>query len=382
MCNLTRLAAFLALALLAGCSSLNPFSQKAPRNNPAPLTSFKATMQVRTVWANRIGNSESYLFSPALVADKLYVASADGTVACIDISNGKILWRISAAKGLTAGVGSDGKTVVVAASDGQVLAFDAANGKNLWKAQASSEILSAPAVGRGKVIVRSLDNRIIALDSENGTRRWFVQRPSPALALRAAPGIVIADDNAYIALPAGRMIALALSNGATRWDAAVVEPRGATELERVVDVSGTPVIAGREICATSYQGRLVCADIANGAMRWARELSAEVGPGVDERFVFAADEKGNLNAFARASGASQWRNSALTWRRLSAPVSFGRSVAVGDVDGYVHFLSREDGAMLARVSTDGSAIRSAPIVAGSKLIIQTQAGQILAISAE
>jgi outer membrane protein assembly factor BamB len=317
-----------------------------------------------------------------LVGDKLFVASTEGTVACIEASNGKTLWRISAGAALTAGVGSDGKTVVVGAQDGVVLAFDANNGKSRWKAQASSQILSSPAVGRGVVVVRSLDNRILALDSETGARRWFVQRPAPSLALQAAPGIVIADDTVYSALPAGRLLALSVGTGVPRWESSIAEPRGATELERVVDVSGTPVLLGKDICATSYQGRIACADIGNGALRWARELSAEVGPGIDERFVFAADERGNVHSFARANGANQWRNTSLSWRGLSAPISFSRAVVVGDKEGYLHFLSREDGAMLARLSTDGSAIKARPLIASSLLIVQTLGGKIVALSAD
>ena len=373
---------FIASAiLLTACTSLNPFASKSARNDPASLVDFKQTMALRTVWSVNIGKSDNYVFSPALVGDKLYVASAEGTVASLDVISGKSLWRINAGVGLTAGVGSDGKSVVVAGTDGVILAFDAANGKSLWKSQASSEILSAPAVGRGMVVVRSLDNRIIGLDAETGARRWFLQRTSPALTLRAAPGIVIAESNAYVALPGGRLIAMSLLNGAVRWEAAIAEPRGATELERVADVSGTPVIAGRDICAAAYQGRIACVDISNGTLRWSRELSAEVGAGIDERFVFAADERGNLLAFTRESGASQWRNTALSWRRLSAPVSFGRAVVVGDREGYLHFLSREEGSMIARVATDGSAIKAAPVVSGSSLIVQTQAGKLFALTA-
>ena len=151
---------------------------------------------------------------------------------------------------------------------------------------------------------------------------------------------------------------------------------------RVADVSGMPALIGRDVCASSYQGRLACVDASNGSVRWAREISADVGPGLDQRYVFASDERGNLQAFSRDSGSSLWRNTSLSWRGLSSPVSFGRAVVVGDRQGYLHFFSREEGALLARVQTDGSAIRATPVVAGSTLIVQSQNGSLLAISTE
>ena len=371
-----------SLLLLTGCSSLNPFSRKAPRNEPAPLVQFTPAMNVRTVWTARVGKSENYPLAPAVVDARVYAASAEGELYCLDASDGKLIWKTKAGTELTSGVGTDGKVVVVAGTDGAILAFDAEAGKPLWKAQASTEVLSPPALGSGVVVVRSLDNRIVAFDLASGTRRWVVQRTAPALALRASPGILMDDGTAYVALPAGRLLALAAQTGAPRWDAAIAEPRGATELERVADVSGMPVKIGREICAAAYQGRLACVDAGNGSVRWARELSADVGPGMDQRFIFAADERGNLQAFARDSGSSLWRNTSLSWRGLSAPVSFGRAVVVGDRQGYLHFFSREEGALLNRLAIDGSAIRATPVVAGSTLIVQSQNGSLLAISTE
>lgn len=370
------------LVLLAGCSSLNPFSRKAPRNEPAPLVQFTPSMATRTVWTTRIGKSGDYPLAPAVVDARVYAASADGEIYCLDAADGKPVWKIKAGTELTAGVGTDGKVLVVVGTDGVILAFDTVDGKSLWKAQASTEVLSQPALGGGVVVIRSMDNRIAAYDLESGNRRWFVQRTAPALALRASPGILINDGIAYVALPAGRLLALAAQTGAPRWDAPIAEPRGATELERVADVSGMPALIGRDVCAASYQGRLACVDAGNGSVRWARELSADAGPGLDQRYVFASDERGNLQAFARDSGSSLWRNTSLSWRGLSSPVSFGRAVVVGDRQGYLHFFSREEGALLARVQTDGSAIRATPVVAGSTLIVQSQNGSLLAISTE
>ncbi len=139
---------------------------------------------------------------------------------------------------------------------------------------------------------------------------------------------------------------------------------------------------GSDVCAVSYQGRVGCFDAVTGTSRWTKNLSSAVGLGADERFIFAADEHGVLSAFARDSGSSAWTSKALGYRGLSTPVSFGRAVAVGDAQGFVHFLSREDGAMLARVAVDGGPIVVAPVLAGANLIFQTHAGTVAAFAAE
>lgn len=378
-----KLSCIAMAASLAGCSSLNPFAGKsAPRNPPAALEDIKPTLAVRTTWSTSIGGSGTFVFSPAIADGSVYAVAADGSLARIDAASGHQLWRINVGTPLTAGVGSDGATVAVAAEKGVLMAFDS-DGKLRWKAQASSEILSAPAVGQGLVIARSVDNRIAAFDVESGARRWVAQRTSPPLTLRTAPGIVIAGPTVFVAMPGGRLLALALANGGARWEVAVGDPRGTTELERIADLSGMPVVAGQDVCAVAYQGRVACFDALTGTPRWGKEMSSDVGVAVDERFVFAADEHGAVTAFARDTGSGAWRNSKLKNRRLSAPVPIGSAVAVGDAQGYIHFLSREDGAFLARVGTDGSQIMAAsPLVAGTSAIFQTQAGTVVALTAE
>ncbi|WP_420474319.1 outer membrane protein assembly factor BamB [Noviherbaspirillum sp. ST9] len=370
------------VALVAGCSSLNPFASKpAPRNPPAALEDFKQTLGVRTAWSTSVGTAGEFVFSPAVAGNNVFAAGADGTVVRIDAGSGRTVWRINTDARLTSGVGSDGNTVAVAAEKGVLLALDI-DGKVRWKAQASSEILSAPAVGQGVIVVRSVDNRITAYDAETGSRRWAVQRTSPPLTLRTAPGIAVSGTTAYVALPGGRLLALALSNGGARWEVAVGDPRGTTELERIADLSGTPFVAGRDVCAVAYQGRVACFDATSGAPRWAKDMSSEVGVAVDERNVYAADERGAVTALARDTGSGAWRNNKLANRRLSSPVVMARALAVGDTEGYIHFLSREDGAFLARVSTDGSRVVAVSPLSANSAVFQTQAGTIVALATE
>lgn len=375
-----------AIVLMAGCStlsSLNPFGHKTdPKNAPVELVDFKLTVQVRTIWSVSVGSAEQFTFSPAIANDSIFAAAADGTIVRLDSANGRQVWRKNAGMRLTAGVGSDGITVAVAGEKGMLIAYDA-DGKERWKAQASSEILSTPAVGQGLVVIRSVDNRIAAYDAETGARRWFLQRTTPPLTLRTAPGIVIAGPTAFVAMPGGRLLALALSNGGPRWEVAVGDPRGTTELERISDVSGMPSLAGRDICAVAYQGRIGCFDAVTGAPRWSKEFSSDVGLGIDERYVYASDDHGNVQALSRDTGAGAWKSDKLMNRRLSAPAAIGSTVAVGDLQGYVHFLSREDGALAARSTTDGSSLTNAtPIVDGKNVIFQTQAGTVVALAAE
>src|SRR5450830_98798 len=348
-----KLISVAVFCLLSGCASLNPFASKPdPKKLPAPLVEIKQALSVKQVWSAPVGASAKYVFAPAADGNDLYAAAADGTVIKVDAQTGRIQWRINAGVGLTGGVGAGSGSVVVAGEKGNLLAFDA-DGKVLWKIQQSSEVLSAPAIARGLVIVRSNDNKITAYDQQNGGKKWSVERPLPSLILRAVPGLVIDGDQVLVALPGGRMASLSVKNGGLRWEAVVGEPKGNTELERVADVSGFPVVYGKDVCVS-----------------------------VDERFVFAADNAGVVNAFNRDGGSSAWRNDKLARRHLSAPISFGRSVAVGDFEGYVHFLSREDGSFIGRHATDGSQILAAPILVGSNLIVQTKSGLVIAFAIE
>jgi outer membrane protein assembly factor BamB len=372
-----KLGVLAAIAMLSGCSL---FSSKKEMNPPAPLVEFKQSLRTQTVWTASVGKAGSFQFSPVYANDSVFAAGADGTVVRLNAATGQTVWRINAGS-LTAGVGSDGNVVAVVGDKGAVQAFDA-NGKSLWKASAPTEVLSAPAVGYGLVIVRSIDNSITAFDADNGTRRWSIQRPLPSLTLRTAPGIALDAQTAYVALPGGRLSALALNNGGPRWEVVVGDQRGTTELERIADVSGVPALGVRDVCAVAHQGRIGCFDVGNGNVRWGKEFSSDSGVTLDDRFVFSADEKGGVTEFARDTGASMWRNAKLAYRRLSAPIAVGKAVAVGDYQGYIHFLSRDDGSFVARTSTDGSPIQVTPIAAGQNVVFQTQAGTLVALAAE
>jgi outer membrane protein assembly factor BamB len=376
----TSLAMLCGLSLL-GCStldSINPFASKGPKM--AELLPIKATVDARIVWREKVGKGDLYAFTPAIAGSSVYAAGNDGNLIRVD--DGKLIWKINVGQPLSGGVGADADMVVVGSPKGELLAFASADGKPLWKAKATSEILAPPVLGGGLVVARSGDNRVAAYDSADGKRKWIYQRPTPALALRVTTAPVIDEQFVFAGFPAGKLIAINGANGAAVWDGTVAMPKGATELDRVADITSPPVIAGRLICAVAFQGRVACFELANGNLAWARDMSSAVGLSIDARYLYVSDDKGAVHALDLASGASVWKQDKLTNRRLTAPLALRGLIAVADIQGVVHFLSRDDGSFVGRVSTDGSPVVARLQALSGRLLVQTSNGGVFAIEAQ
>lgn len=375
------LLALAAATCLGACSSLNPFAADAPKQKPTELVAITPTAELTTRWRASLGAAEEFVFTPAVVADSVFAAAQDGTLARFD--QGREVWRIKAGPTLSGGVGSDGKIVVVGTAKGEVLTFDAKNGGLLWKAAVSSEALAAPAIGEGLVVIRSGDARLYAFEAASGKRRWVYQRSTPALSLRSHVGVTLAGRAVLAGFPGGKLVAVAAVNGAVLWELTVSQPKGATELERISDLTSLPVQDGREVCAVAYQGRIACFDIGNGSQLWSRDISSIVGLAVESKTVFVSDAKGAVHALDRATGASLWKQDKLLLRGVSRPLVVGKHIAVGDYQGVVHLLRREDGAFAARANTDDSGIVADPQSAGTAtdFVVQTRNGGVFALSA-
>lgn len=368
--RLRRPALIGAALLAAACSSRDPALTK-----PAELVELKAPRPVKTVWKTDVGSSKGIALVPAVLDNAVYAAAGSGVVTRIAPDSGKTVWEKDLSTPISAGVGSDGLVVAVATPRGDVIALGP-DGKELWRAVVSSDVIERPLVGKGLVIVRSTDHRVVAFEADSGKRRWFFQRQQPPLTLRTSTEMTFSGDNVLVGFPGGRLAALAISNGAARWETPVSEPKGTTEVERLADVVGPILVNGRDVCAASFQGRLACGDASNGTLRWAREFSAASGPAVTERLVYAVDAKSHVYAYGREGGANQWRNDALQNRGLTTPLALDQAIVVGDRAGYLHFLAPDNGDFVARVEVDDGAIVARPQKWADGILVQTQGGTV------
>lgn len=375
------------LVTLAGCQTVTDtvggwwddwFGSGNPKEVPSALVEFKPTAAVSVRARASIGGAGGSVFVPALSQGAIYVAGYDGKIARLDGEGLQERWRVDAGKKLSGGVGAGDNLVVVGTQKGDVLAFDA-TGKPVWQARASSEIIAPPVIAEGLAIVRSGDSRIFAFDAKDGKRKWVYQRATPALTVRSFAGVTVDKNGVFAGFGGGKLVAIEINNGGVGWEASVAQPRGVSELERIADVTSNPVVDGRQVCAAAYQGRVTCMDLQTGNVNWARDISSLAGLTVDARTVYVSDSKGVVHALDKSSGAYFWKQDKLLYRQLSAPLVYRGYVVVGDLQGYVHFLSREDGSFAARIATDGTPIRAQALAVDGGLVVQTKNGGVFAL---
>jgi outer membrane protein assembly factor BamB len=295
-------------------------------------------------------------------------------------TDGKQVWKVKAEEPFTGGVGIGSNLVLVGTANGFVSAYDF-NGKLLWKSKVSSQVLSAPKVDYNTVVVRCGDSRIYGLNVIDGARKWVYERATPALSLRSSAGVVLDGGAAYAGFAGGKLIALRVEDGKVLWEASVAQPKGTTEIERIADITSLPFVDGPLVYAVAYQGKIAGIDRASGRVAWSRDISSYTGLNAEDARVFVSHANSAIYALDYASGKTFWRQGDLRQRRVSAPLPMGNLVAVGDVEGYVHLLNREDGAFATRVQLENSPIMPQMIAVGTSTVIaQNRKGGIYAIS--
>ena len=361
-------AALILIASLAGCA----FFEGSSKPKPAQLQPVNGFVSAKQAWVSRIG-PVTFALDVANVGGVLHMAGSDGTVAAIDSRTGADVWRTNVGSGLSAGVGSDGKVSAVVTQGNEVVAIVA--GREIWRQKLNAEVYTAPLVAGGRVFVLAADRSSQAFDGQTGRKLWTQQRPTEPLVLRQA-GVLMAVNDTLVAGLAGRLVGLNPGNGSIRWEVAIASPRGINDVERLVDLVAGVSRDGDVVCARAFQANVGCVNTARGSLIWTAPANGSQGVRGDERLLFGTEADGTVQAWLRADGTRAWKSEALRYRGLSAPVVIGRSIAVGDFSGIVHLLSRTDGTLLNRVSTDGSAIAAAPLLAGNTLIAVTRNGGV------
>lgn len=372
-----------SFAFLSGCGIFG--GDKDEELQPQELVEFESTLPVDRLWEAKLGGGSELLriaLKPAGNEERIFAASRDGNVIAFDPATGARLWRTELKLPLSAGPGFGRSRVVVASSDGFLVCLDADDGREIWRTFVAGESLAPPLVQGDSVVSYTIDGRLSVHSLYNGRERWTLEQPLPPLTLRGSAPPVIVGTTVIAGFDNGRLIASGLGDGTARWEVMLSPPTGRSDLERLSDIDGTLATIGQDVYATAYQGQLAALAAESGQVLWTREISTHVGLAADAENLYVVSETGELIALRRTNGSELWRHDLLLRRNPTAPVVFGDSVVVGDLEGYVHFFNKTDGAAVARVRVGKGMLSAPPTVIDGRLYVQSEAGRLAAFEIE
>ena len=369
-----------ALLIAAGCSKDKDVEP------PATLVKFPATLPVKKLWGEGVGGGkkQSVLrlgLGPAVDNGVVFAASHKGEVLAASLDTGRHLWVKKLKIPISAGPGAGGGLVVVGSSKGTIVTLDGATGRELWRSRLNSELLSAPAIGEKVIVIRSVDGRLHGLDAHTGKELWSVEQQVPRLSLRGTAIPLIAKEVAFSGFDNGKVMAVSLNTGDTVWDSALATPHGRTELDRLVDIDSAVRVAGDNVFAAGFQGRTAMLALDSGQIWWAHDMSSYRGLAVDEDNLYVTQSDGIVVALRQRDGSELWRNQKLKLRRLSTPVLTSTAVAVADFQGYLHWLDKTTGELVARERVAKERISNSPVSVGDTVVVLTDRGKLAAFRA-
>ncbi len=394
MVMIKRVATLVLMGVaLSGCTTVKGWfagkdAEAKKALEPAELVKFEPTVKVERIWSSNLGKGEKRIGvrqGPVVADGRVFAAAITGGVHALDLQTGKTVWTYEPAKvkkqpklRLSGGPGVGEGLVVIGTLDGQVIALDASDGTEKWRAKVTGEVISAPAIGQGIVFVRSNDGRVTAFDAGNGTQKWFNPRELPALTVRGNAPVVAGPGVLFIGNDDGSVAALGMQDGRTVWDQMVANGEGRTELERMSDVDGAPVLEGNTLFVSSFKNQTMAIEGPTGRPLWARDHGGAGGVALTSGNVFVTDNKGGVFGLDKASGSAMWSQTGLARRSLTGPVVQGDYVVVGDYKGYLHWLRTDNGEFAGRAKSGGDALLAQPVVADGILLVQNVDGKLTA----
>ncbi|OIU86489.1 outer membrane protein assembly factor BamB [Acinetobacter sp. AR2-3] len=359
---------------LAGCAGK---TNKVPEVKPNPLPKLTQAKTLVPVFSTSVASTDA--------ADplRLRLDADNGVVFAID-SKGEVsafkgkqrLWQKKVSKdNLSSGVEAAEGLVVVGNQKGQLFALDQQTGEQKWTAQLTGALLAPSLIHAGRVISVSNDGTVYAHEIATGAQVWTYNLPNVQFSLRgmAAPvaldarNVLIASSNAYI-------YALDALSGVPKLQRRVAVSDGRSDIQRLVDIDGEPVVAGQFVVTTSYQGQVTVLDLASQQVVWSEDASSIQRPEVVGNGVFVAQTDGKIKAFEITSGQPLWENDQLLNRKLSNPVMLGTDLVVGDLDGVLHLIDPRTGQITGRSKTSGE-VRSLRVI-DNQLYVSTRKGAL------
>ncbi|CAM3542654.1 Outer membrane protein assembly factor BamB precursor [Vibrio aerogenes CECT 7868] len=363
---------------LSGCSS------EEDSVVMAPVPDVQSQFQPETDWSASVGHGVEHYFSrlrPHSAYGKIFVASRDGIVKALDPTTGKTLWEKDLGDEeqtfLSGGISTGLNQLYIGSETGILYAMDAETGELKWKQDVSGEILAAPVTESDLVIIHTSEGNLIALEQKTGKQQWTISTEVPNLTLRGDSTPVTVSGGIFWGTANGRLAAAIASSGQMIWQQSIGTPKGATEIDRLIDVDSSPLVIGSTLYTVGYNGKLVAIDLRSGKPLWKRNYSSATNIATDGGKIFVVTDQDYLTAVDARSGTEIWTNRQLENRLVTEPVIIHNYVVVGDSEGYLYWIDRNTGEFVSEQHVSSSGFAVAPIVlSDGGYLVMTRDGDV------
>ena len=348
--------------LMTGCQK----TIKPQEKKPIKLAKLEQSISVLTPISavslpqshGRFGKKFNKKYTPELHVANLpqaFAAAGRSGVVSVYRKNGQLLWSVDIKEEITGGISTNtsANVLVVSTRSGQVVAIDTANQKIRWQIQLPSTSLAPSLVSDDRVMVSANDGIIYALDIKTGEQVWQFSTQMPTVSVRGiAKPLQLDDHTALFGTADGRIHAIDPQTGEPLWTRRIGRAVGGSQVNRMSDVDGSPLVVGNHLYVASYSGQLLGFDMNTGQLMFGSTL-ASIQPLVAiEKHLIGVSIDGDVVAFNRLTGEEVWKNTELKYRKLTNPVVVGEYVAVGDFEGVIHLLDKS-GKIVSRTTTKG-----------------------------
>ena len=375
--------------MLTGCSGL--FEKDVVKIAPVP--EFDNKIEVHELWSKSVGSGSGTwytLLAPAVDSKYVFAADRGGNVYSIDRITGSTIWSTDLddedenddkrSARLSGGVAEGESNVYVGSENGWVYALSKTDGKLAWKSNPGCEIVSKPAADSGSVFVLCSNGCAHAYSEYDGSEIWNTAAENQGLTVRGVSSVLAKGGVIIYGTAAGKTAIVRQKNGLLHNMIRTGHARGASNLERLIDVDSAPVLDGTVLYTVAYQGDLVATDLRQHRELWRTKLSSLGDISVGGGKVFVTDDQGHVQAISSYDGGNEWHNDALSYRNVTGTAAAGGYVVVGDMDGYLYFLDAYTGEFAAKYRLDRGSVYSAPAVYDGIIYAETSKGNVYAIA--
>lgn len=347
-----------------------------------PLQAISNSINVKKAWQVNTGSTNQITKIHPFIADKSIFIAGNYTASAWDKNSGKALWKTTIGETISAGINSNtsNEQIFIGTSNGNAISLDANTGKVLWIERLNSEILSVSRAKDNRVVFRTIDGKLHGLTSNSGEIVWQQGQRTPALSqYGAGVPLVIGNDPARSFVIAGfdngKLATYSLQNGQQVWELAIAEPKGQSELDRMVDVDGKLSIMGTALFASSLNGNNVGINLETGKIGWAKKFSSNNGIDASPQGLYSSDTEGNIWKFQTQTGNPMWKMDDLARREPTTPIIVNPSlIIVGDKQGNIHWINSTNGQFVARLQGDPAGFNVAPKVQGNSVYLLGKSG--------